>query len=822
MGSLSRWAVRRPWAAIAAWLVMAIVIGGLAARFGGTYNDSFELPETESSAAQELLGQIPGVGDQLTTATLKVVWSPEQGNAADPAVRAAAVDLLTSISEVPSVACVATPYGAPLGDSCPEATGAKAGPTATTGATAATGPAAAQGDPGQSAAAGTPDATPSGTAPRPTSEQAQTPGQAPTPEQAKVLAGMGPAGISTDQTVAFATVTLDSAVDDVSVPDVRSILESVQAANGVDGLQVGASGLALDAVAGAEPPSSEGIGVTIALVILLFAFGSLVGAFLPIGTALLSLAVGHGLVMITANFLSVATFAPTLAAMIGLGVGIDYSLFVINRYKQALEAGRPPRDAVLESVRTAGRAVLFAAVTVGIALSGLFVIGFEFFNGLAVASIATVLMVMIGATFLLPAVLSLLGTRAFAVKMPWARKPKPHNPAGSGLARYGQWLHGHFRVAGALAVAALIVVAIPAASIRLGFTDDGGRPEGNSSRIAYDLIAEGFGPGLNGPFVVTAQTAAPGDSASVAQLAAAISADPGVAAAIPVPMAPDSSITAVQVIPATSPQDEATADLLTRMRADLIPPVAASTGLTAHVGGTLAITSDFTTVLADAMPVFLLVVIGFGFLALVLLFRSILVPLTGVVTSLLSLAAAMGVTVAVFQWGWLADLIGVASTGPIMPFLPIMVFAILFGLSMDYQVFLVSRMQEEWGHTGDNDRAVRRGLAASGRVVMIAAAIMISVFAAFVLGNEPTIKLFGLSLASAVLFDAFVVRMIVVPSVMYQLGQANWWLPRWLRRVLPSVAIETDEDLVAEAAEIDDVPDVPDLPDLPEAAPEPA
>ena len=261
--------------------------------------------------------------------------------------------------------------------------------------------------------------------------------------------------------------------------------------------------------------------------------------------------------------------------------------------------------------------------------------------------------------------------------------------------------------------------------------------------------------------------------------------------------------------------------MLTRLRTQTSEAIA-PTGAAIYVGGTQAVTQDFTNVLISVLPLFLLVVIGLGFIALFLLFRSLLIPLTAAVTSLLSFAASTGITVAIFQWGWLNGLLQVPGTGPIFPFLPIMVFAILFGLSMDYQVFLVSRMQEEWGHTGDNDRAVRRGLAASGRVVMIAAAIMISVFAAFVLGNEPTIKLFGLSLASAVLFDAFVVRMVVVPSVMYQLGQANWWLPRWLRRVLPSVAIETDEDLVAEAAEIDDVPDVPDLPDLPEAAPEPA
>ncbi len=776
MGPFSRWAVRRPWPALGVWLLMAVLIGIGAAKVGGSYNDSFELPDTESAAAQELLSQIPGVDDALTTATVKVVWSPESGSVEDSAAKAAATGLLTEIAAVPSVTCVVTPYGDPLGE-CPGLT------------------------------------TPAGAAPSADAAKGQTPGEGaaapPTAEQAKVLAGMGPAGISLDKQVAYATVSLGAPIGEVPLADAQTILEAVEAANGVDGLTVGASGQALDAAA-AEPPSSEGIGITIALVILLFAFGSIVAAFLPIVVAVLALGVGQALVLIAANFLSVATFAPTLAAMIGLGVGIDYSLFVMSRYKQALEAGREPRPAAMESVRTAGRAVLFAAITVTIALSGLFVIGFEFFNGLAVASIGTVLMMLIGATFLLPALLSLLGRRAFALRMPWTRRARTPHPQGAPLARYGHWLGRHYRVVGAAALALMLVLAVPVASMRLGFTDDGGRPEGTPARIAYDLIAEGFGPGINGPFTVAVETAIPGDNPSLAQLAGALSATPGVAIAVPLPLAEDSSITAVQVIPTTSPQDEATAELLDTMRADVIPPVAAATGLTAHVGGIQAITADFTSVLTDSLPIFLLVVVGFGFLALVLLFRSILVPLTGVLTSLLSLGAAMGLTVAVFQWGWFAELLGVPTTGPIQPFLPIMVFAILFGLSMDYHVFLVSRMQEEWGHTGDNARAVRRGLAASGRVVMIAAAIMISVFAAFVLSNEPVIKLFGLALSTAVLFDAFVVRLVIVPAVMSQLRTANWWLPRWLDRLLPSVVIESEEDTEFAAAEIEDIPEQDD------------
>ncbi len=777
MGPISRWAVRRPWQALAAWVAMAITIGALAVGLGGVYNNTFELPDTESAEAQDLLLQIPGAGDALTVATAKVVWRPDDGAATDPGVEQTMTEALTQIAGIGSVACVVHPYGAPLGTQCPEAP-ASAGSEAS-----------AAGDQDQG-----------GQAP---GEGATAP---PDPEQAKVLAGLGSAGFSVDGSIGFATVSFSEDAEDVPGEDATAVLDAVAAANAADGLLVGANGQVLE-FAGVEPPSSEGIGVTIALVILLFAFGSLVGAFLPIGTALLSLGVGQALVLLTARFLDVATFAPTLAAMIGLGVGIDYSLFVINRYKQALDVGRDPKDAAMETVRTAGRAVVFAAATVVIALSGLFVIGFEFFNGLAVAAAATVVMMMVGATLLLPAVLSLLGRRAFAVRMPWARRPKPHNPEGAAFARYGRWLERNFRVAGALALLLMLVIAIPVGSLRLGFPDDSGKPADHPARVAYDLVSEGFGPGVNGPFIVAVQTGTPGDNAAVGQLAGALSADEGVAVAAPYPLTEDASITAVQVIPTTSPQDEATEQLLDRLRDEVIPSVEESVDLVAPVGGTLAITSDFTTVLVNALPLFLLVVVGFGFLVLVLLFRSVLVPATGVATSLLSLAAAMGVTVAVFQWGWTADLVGISGTGPIVPFLPIMVFAILFGLSMDYQVFLVSRMQEEWGHTADNRKAVRRGLAASGRVVAIAAAIMYSVFGAFVLGNDSTIKLFGLALSSAVLFDAFVVRLIIVPSVMYQLGRANWWLPGWLGRVLPAVSVESEEDIALAEAEIADIPD---------------
>jgi RND superfamily putative drug exporter len=739
-----------PAKAIGAWLVMAIAAGALAVSAGGTYSNSFDLPDTESTTAQELLGKIPVSGESFNVATAKIVWKSETANAVDPSVSAPISKMLTKIAAIPSVDCVIPPsqYGPAIGTKCP---------------------------------APMPALTPEQQA-----AQAEQYANLP-PKTLKVMAGLASSGFSLDTKIAYATVNFSGDVTNVSTADAKALLDAVKETAASNDLVIGANGQALE-FAGQEPPSSEAIGVTVALIILLFTFGSLIGAFLPIISAILSLAVGQSLMLVVANYMDVATFAPTLAAMIGLGVGIDYSLFVMNRYKQDLDAGTEPKEAALEAAKSAGRAVFFAALTVIIGLLGLFVMGIGFFNGLAIAAAVTVVMMMIGATVLLPAVLSLLGKRAFALRMPWARKPKPYDPDNRLFARYALWLETHFKWFGAVALVVLIAIASPVASLRLGFSDDSGKAATNPARVAYDLVSEGFGAGLNGPFIVAIETKTAGDQMAVVELATAVSQDAGVAAAIPLPMDPASTYGAMSVIPDSSPQDEATTDLLNRLRDEVIPSVTNSGKLDAYVGGTQAITSDFTQVLVDALPLFLTVVIGLGFVTLIFLFRSILVPLTGALTSLLSLSAAMGVTVAVFQWGWFAELVGLQATGPIQPFLPIMVFAILFGLSMDYQVFLVSAMQEKWNETGDNEQAVRRGMGISGRVVAIAASIMFSVFAAFILGNDPTIKLFGIALSTAVLFDAFIVRLIIVPSLMFTFNKANWWLPNFLKKLLPNVS----------------------------------
>jgi RND superfamily putative drug exporter len=407
--------------------------------------------------------------------------------------------------------------------------------------------------------------------------------------------------------------------------------------------------------------------------------------------------------------------------------------------------------------------------------------------------------------------------------MPWGKKPGIVHPEGKGWARYGRFLQRYRWVTGAVATLVVIVLAIPLLQLRQGFTDDSGKPVGSPARTAFDLRAEGFGPGSNGPFLVVADLADATSPDAYAKVIAGLSAAEGVAGTSPsVEALPilakiaqaqaqaggsdaagaEQAIQAIAVYPTTAPQDEATTDLLHRLRDDVNPKLEAETGAQLYVGGTQAITTDFTDMLSSVLPLFLLIVVGLGFLSLMVLFHSLLVPLTAAVTSLLSFAASMGITVAVFQWGWLDSLLGVTGTGPIFPFVPIMVFAILFGLSMDYQVFLVSRMHEEYVRTGDNSAAVRRGLAGSGRVVLIAAAIMASVFAAFIPTNQAMIKLFGVALASAVVIDAFIVRLVIVPSAMSIFGNANWWLPKWLDKILPTVHIEPGEDEI-----VDDEPE---------------
>ena len=790
MGRVSEWAIRRPLLALLAWVIAIVAIGALALTVKGTFNDSFSLPNTQSALAQNFLEEVNPKDANANSAT--VVWSPTSGSVEDPAVKSQAEAMLTQLATVEGVTCITSPYGTTYGPKCPKKEPVKIPfPPGT--------PEDFQKQVDDAFANGTTSVTfPDGTPPEIEQQLDQL-------LKAHAAAKKATSTISTDGTVAYATVQFTGAGPAVAnAAQAEQFVGIVKAANTAD-LQVGASGQILTAADGGVG-SSEGIGILAAIVILIIVFGSLIAAGLPIVVAMVGLLVGQLLILVIARFLDVASFAPELASMIGLGVGIDYSLFILSRFRQEVLEGKDPKDAIRTAVRTAGRAVLFAGCTVIIALLGLFVLGVTFFYGLAIAAATTVFVVLLAALILLPAIASLLGKHTLGVRMPWARNPHVKPLDQSRWASYGGLLQKAPWLSGLIALAIVLGLAVPALSIRQGFPDNGSAAPGSPGRVGYDLMSKGFGPGVNGPFFVAVTLPLPLDDTALGKAIDELAATEGVASTIPTkemlplykmakiggkgsPFSQSGIVTSVVVQPTTAPDDPATNQLLERLRTQTSAAIAPS-GAAIYVGGTQAVTQDFTNVLIDVLPLFLLVVIGLGFLALFLLFRSLVIPLTAAITSLLSFAAALGVTVAVFQWGWGAGLIGVATTGPILPFLPIMVFAILFGLSMDYEVFLVSRMQEGWHQTGDNKEAVRHGLAGSGRVVVAAALIMSSVFLAFVPMPNDTIKLFGVALAAAVLIDAFIVRLVLVPSVMSMLGRANWWLPRWLADHLPKFSVE--------------------------------
>jgi RND superfamily putative drug exporter len=498
--------------------------------------------------------------------------------------------------------------------------------------------------------------------------------------------------------------------------------------------------------------------------------------------------------------LTIATFAPTLSVLLGLGVGIDYALFIVTRYRQGLMEGRSPEEATVTAVNTSGRAVLFAGITVCIALLGLFALGLSFLYGVAVAASLAVATTVVASLTLLPALLGFFGARVLPRRQRQqdAVAPADLQEETRGWQRWAGLLDRHPRVIAAGALLVMVALALPLGSIRLGLTDQGSDPAGSTTREGYDLLAEGFGPGFNGPLLVVTDLARSADPAATTRLVSALQSDPAVAAVAPTVFlgGPTPGVPAIggvgitTVYPASAPQDVETSDLVDRVRSELVPAAESGSDQELLVGGATAVFSDFSDVISSKMPVFVGVVVLLSFLLLTLVFRSLVVSTVAALMNLLSAAAAFGVIVAVFQWGWGLELIGVDRTGPILAFLPVILFAILFGLSMDYEVFLLSRVHEEWLHRGDNRAAVLHGLAATGRTITAAAAIMVMLFLAFVLGPDLTIKLFGLGLAVAVLLDALVIRSVLVPAVMLLLGRANWWLPGWLDRALPHVSAE--------------------------------
>jgi RND superfamily putative drug exporter len=605
--------------------------------------------------------------------------------------------------------------------------------------------------------------------------------------------GGGAAAISDDGKIAYATVQFDVAGADLDLEEAERVMKTAQAAAG-DGLQIELGGSPIEEVRSEEEEGfSEAVGLLAAIVVLLLTFGSVVAMGLPIITALFALGVGVSFITLGTHVFNTADFAPQLAFMIGLGVGVDYALFILTRFRNGLDEGYEPREAAIAAIDTSGRAVLFAAITVIIALLGMMLLGLSFLYGVAVAAALAVLFTMISALTLLPALLTIVGRRVDRLQIPGLGRGRRSVDEGGWWVRWSNRIQRRPWTAALLSGAILIALCIPTLSLRLGTNDAGTDPAGTTTREAYDLLAEGFGPGFNGPFVIAAALPEKGDDEALQELHDQLQGEEGVEAVTDVTLNPNETVGVFQLYPTTSPQSADTTDLLDRIREDSIPPVEEETGAQVHVGGVNAIFEDFGNAISEKLPLFIGVVVLLSALLLMIVFRSVWVPLKAIVMNLLSIGAAFGLIVAVFQWGWGASLIGVDSTGPIISFFPIFLFSIVFGLSMDYEVFLMSRIHEEWEHTNDASEAVTRGLALTGRVITAAAAIMVTVFAAFMLGEDRIIKLFGLGLASAVFIDAVIIRSALVPAIMQLLGARAWWFPDWLDRILPRLHVEPDE-----------------------------
>jgi len=602
--------------------------------------------------------------------------------------------------------------------------------------------------------------------------------------------GPGAAAISKNGEIAYATVQFDEQGKKIGKENVERVMDIAQGAAG-SGLQVELGGQPIEEVRQEEGDTSFAIGLLAAIVILLFTFGSVVAMGLPILTALFALGAGLSLVTLGTHVFDTADFATQLAAMIGLGVGIDYALFILTRFRNGLDEGLDPQPAAVRAIDTAGRAVLFAGLTVIISLLGMLLLGVTFLYGVAIAAAIAVLMTMIASLTLLPALLTIAGRRVDRLRIPGLGKRRPLGEIE--LSRWFRWsatIQRHPVAAMLLSGALLIALCIPALSMRLGSSDAGSDPSGATTRKAYDLLAEGFGPGFNGPFQVVAKLSTPGNDAILVSLRRDIEGETGVASVTPPTLNPARDVGVIQVYPTSSPQSEATTKLLEHLRNDVVPAAERSTGATVYIGGITAIFEDFGNVLTEKLPLFIGVVVLLSALLLMAVFRSILVPLKAMLMNLLSIGAAFGIVVAVFQWGWLGGVIGLDGTGPIEAFLPVFLFAIVFGLSMDYEVFLMSRIHEEWEGSHEASRSVTRGLALTGRVITAAAAIMVTVFASFMIGEDRIIKLFGLGLSAAVLIDAVVIRTVLVPSIMQLFGARAWWLPAWLARLLPRLHVE--------------------------------
>ncbi|MFC9700014.1 MMPL family transporter [Streptomyces sp. NPDC056943] len=727
-------AARHPWRVIAAWLIAATLAVLAAIAVGGRTADSMTAPGLDSQRAAQLIERA-GTGQEGMTA--QVVVTPLDGGATffdHGSARTALTRLQTEVQRLPHVLGTSDPAGA-LG---------------------------AGGD-------------------------------------TTVRGGL----VSADGRIAVVRVQYPDQ-SRLSAEDLDALVDLGDRLRAELPLRIEMGGSLFYAFSDPDGGASELIGLLAAATILFLAFGSLVAAALPIGMAVFGLTVGVATMTVLAGVTDVPTFAPVLGSMVGLGVGIDYALFVLARHREYLARGIDPREAAGRAVATAGRPVVFAGGTVVVSILGLAVANVPFMTVGGIAVSIVVLIMVVASVTLLPAFLGAAGPRlaragrigrALQTMKP-GRLARRRDPA-AGAAHAAGWRRwvGHVSrhpVPYAVGAAGLLLTAtLPVLGLRVGLPDDGSLPQSRTERRAYDLVAEGFGPGTNGPLVIAADPT--GDPGVLDRLVATVAADPGIASVAPTHIDRATGIATLVVFPTTSPQDKATAETIARLRSDVLPTAIGHGPARAHVGGAAASLSDVGQRTSQRLPVFVAAVLAMSFLLLMLAFRSVLVPLKAVLLNLLSIGASYGIMVAVFQWGWAGALIGLEATVPIVSFIPMFLFAILFGLSMDYEVFLLSRVREEYLRTGDNGTAIVEGVSGTARIITSAALIMVAVFLSFAVAEDPSTKMFGLGLATAIFIDATVVRMVLVPATMTLLGRTNWWLPKWLDRMLPRGPVGTDD-----------------------------
>jgi putative drug exporter of the RND superfamily len=707
---LGQTAARHRWRTLGIWIAAVVAIFVIGGALGGKFSDDFNLPDSESQRAYDLLAERYPAASGTSA---YIVFHAPNGPLEDQADAVAST--LDAISGQPHVIAVTNPF--------------------------------------------------------------ETPG-----------------ALSADGTIGYAQVAYDEPASDLGVEPFQALQETLDDVRSPD-LEAEIGGEYASWGTQPETGTSELIGLLAAMVILLIAFGSVVAMGLPIGTAVIGLATGTGLALILAAFAPVPEFATILSSMIGLGVGIDYALFIVTRYRQNLHDGMEPLHAIGLASATAGQAVVFSGVIVSFALLGLWISGIAFVGMMATAAAIVVLVAVVAAVTLLPAFLGFAGNAIDKLSVHRKRKTSDElEPTKTPMwTRWGHEVERHPWRYFVGAVTILLVLAIPLFSMKLGFPDDGTAPKTETRRLAYDLLAEGFGPGFNGPLLLAVELNDPAALGELEQLTDALAAADGVAAVTPPQPNEAGDAAIIQVIPTTSPQDQATTDLVQRLRDETIP-AATPEGAVVHVGGGTATFIDLSERILNALPWFIFAVVLLSFLLLMVVFRSILVPLKAAVLNLLSICAAYGVVVVIFQWGWGRSLLGIDQLIPIVSFVPMMMFAVLFGLSMDYEIFLLSRIREEYLKTGKNVESVVIGISTTARVITSAALIMIAVFLSFVIQPDPVGKMFGIGLAVAVFIDATVVRIILVPATMVLLGDKNWWLPGWLDRILPKMSLETASD----------------------------